>query len=108
MADIFELQGSFGSLLDTLRQRLDPSRPADVFARYQATMTGAAAIGRATAAWNAMPEESADYAALVHQTDGATRELVIASTQQSDRLLSALNTVDAAIGGISQLLGLMR
>ena len=103
MASKDKLQGSFGSLSDTLSVRFDPSFPPNVSSRWLAVMAHAAAVAHRSGDWIALPPDSAAYDPVIAGLDDATHMLVVATTSQAR--LSALDAGDAALDGLEALLG---
>ena len=104
MASKEDLQGSFGSLIDTLRSRFDPFQPEDIVAEWTGLMARAAALARKVAAWNALPDRSPQYDGALRALDEATRALVVADFSLPETVRSALRKVDRALDLVGQLL----
>ena len=98
-----ELQGSFGSLLDTLQNRMDPFFPPNLLSRWLGAIGRAAAIARNSAGWNALPDQDRRYSALVGQLDDATRALVMADYTKIPSLEAALGQVEAALAALDAI-----
>lgn len=99
-----DLQGAFGSLLDTLQNRLDPFQPEDVVGRWTGIIAKAGAIGRA-GGWNALPDQRPDYDQVVAALNTATSALASADYADSDSVHAALDLVDGALGALGGLVG---
>jgi len=97
-----QLRGSFGSLSDTLSFRFDPSFSQELAGRWLGVLLHAAAIGRQTARWNALPDRSDSFDPVIAALDDATRRLVLASSD-AERL-DALARADAALDSLDALL----
>lgn len=104
MADKRQVQGSFGSLLDTLQNRLDPFFPPNLLGRWLGAIGRAASIGRNTQAWMALPDQDARYAGLITEIDGATRALVMADYTNEPSLNEALDEVEQALAALEAIL----
>jgi hypothetical protein len=89
------MEGSFKSLSHTLAFEFDMHAPEDVSSRWFGVMMHSAAVGRRTADWIRLPDESSDYAPTVAALDKAARELAVAKTH--DAQLKALDDADAAL-----------
>lgn len=103
MATKGDLLGSFGSLLDTLRQRLDPFQPGNVFREWLGMMNRAAGLARDALRWQRLADQSPDYDAVIAALDDATRALVIADFGSAGSVLAALAKVDAALDLLERL-----
>lgn len=104
MADKRRLRGSFGSLLDTLQNRLDPFFPPNVLGRWLGAIARAAGIGRDTAGWLALPDQDPRYRAIVEELDEATRAIVMADETSEPSLLAALDEADEALAKLAAIL----
>lgn len=98
-----DLLGSFGSLLDTLRQRFDPLQPADVNQQWLGVMNRAASLARDAGRWELLDDESPAYDAVVVALDDATRALVTANFNDPESVLSAIAKVDVALDALDLL-----
>lgn len=103
MATKDDLLGSFGSLLDTLRQRLDPFQPGNVFREWLGMMNRAAGIARDAVRWQRLDSDSPAFDPVVTALDEATRALVIADFGDAASVLAALSRVDAALDALERL-----
>ena len=97
MADKTKLQGSFGSLLDTLNNRFDPLQPEEIVGRWTGMMARCAACARDTHGWDGLPASSDRYDPLIHLLDEATRALVLADYDDSNSVSNALDQTSAAL-----------
>lgn len=105
MATKDDLLGSLGSLIDTLRGRIDPWLPNAIFTRASSLMLRAAAITRSDA-WDGLPSNPPGGQAVVAALDTATRTLVTANYENPASVNSALNNVDSALDRLENLLGI--
>jgi hypothetical protein len=104
MASKIKLQGSFGSLIDTLTVRLDPFIPEDLFKRWLAALARCASIARNTGAWDRLPAEDDRYDAVIQKLDRATRAVVNADLDDPQSISNALDAVDDALDDLEALL----
>jgi hypothetical protein len=105
MGDKATLQGSFGSLLDTLNNRFDPLQPEDIVAQWTSTMARCAACARNVAAWDALASASPAYDPIIAALDGATRGLVTADYGNSAEVKNALQATSDALDQLEGILG---
>lgn len=104
MASKTKLQGSFGSLIDTLTVRLNPFLPEDLFKRWLGALARCASIARNTGAWNRLPAEDIRYDSVIQKLDRATRAVVNADLDDPPSVSGALDAVDDAIDDLEALL----
>jgi hypothetical protein len=97
MADKAKLQGSFGSLLDTLNNRFDPLQPGDIVASWTSTMARCAACARNIAGWDSLAGNSAGYDAPIEAIDDATRALVTTDYGDAAAVRNALQLTANAL-----------
>lgn len=99
-----ELQGAFGSLLDTLQNRFDPFQPADVVGRWTGIIARAAEIARAPG-WNQLPDEDPAYDNVVMELNAATSALAAADFSDSGSVHAALDLIEASLATLAGLVG---
>lgn len=103
MASIFDLQGAFGSLIDTLQNRLDPMRPEPDGSHWLGVIHRVSGIARSTAAWNDLPGDDPAFDDLIVLLDGATRALAVAALRNDGSVSDALSTADLALDEIQKI-----
>lgn len=103
MASIFELQGAFGSLIDTLQNRLDTTRPEPEGSHWLGVIQRVAGIARDTAAWDRLPFEDAAFDGVISSLDGAARTLAAAALRGGSAVSDALSGADAALDDLQRL-----
>lgn len=104
MASKTKLQGSFGSLVDTLTVRLDPFIREDLFKRWLGLLARCGSIARNTKAWDRLPAEDDRYDLVVQKLDRATRAIVNADLDDPQSISDALVAVDEALDDLEALL----
>lgn len=105
MATKQQLQGSVGSLLDTLANRLDFSQPADVLSRWTAVSARLAAIARNINAWNNLPAESLQFGPAIAAVDAAARALALANYDDAASVRQALDAGESAVTLLASCFG---
>jgi hypothetical protein len=96
LADKAKLQGSFGSLLDTLNHRFDSLQPEEVVAAWTSAMVRGAACARNVQAWDAP----------IEAIDNATRALVTADYSDAARVRNALQLTCSGFDQLEVLLAI--
>ncbi len=100
-----DIDGSFGSLMDTLQNRFSPLYSVAVSTQWLAALGHASAIARETTAWNALPPENPSYTDIVAALDAAARGLASSANANDADILTALSSVEAALAKLDVVLG---
>jgi hypothetical protein len=99
-----ELQGAFGSLLDTLQNRLDPFQTEDVVSRWTGIIARAAEVARSRG-WNGLPDEDGAYDRHVAALNGASAALAGADYSDGASVHAALDLAEGALDALAALVG---
>lgn len=105
MASKEKLNGSFGSLIDTLTGRFDPLQPDDIVTEWTGLLVRCAACARDTDAWEHLPQQSDAFDPVVHGLDDATHAIVNAHRGNATEIRAALELTSTALGRLERLLG---
>ena len=104
MASKLELQGVFGSLVDTLNRRFNPFWPDEVGGAWLAAMGRANAIGD-PGKWNRLPSADPAYDRTITEMNVAAARFVVGTDAGSHAdIVQGLRAISQALGGLGHLI----